>query len=123
MKLNELLKSRPALAELAEKDINISIGYKIQKVIKEFNIVDKIYQDKINALYEEYGESKEDGSEELIIKKENIEAFNEKVNDIHNEDVLEDITDFQINLTDLVKYDISMKPSLLLAIDWIIREE
>jgi len=123
MKLKDLLNSKDALLELSNKDIPISIGFKIKKIMDEYNIVEELYKNKVQDIYKEYGKEVKDKPEGVFeILPENKDIFDKKINEILNEEVLEDIDDKKINLSDLLKSNLSIKPITLFTLDWLIEE-
>lgn len=122
MKLEKLLNSKDALVELSNKDIPISIGFKIKKIMDEYNLIEDLYKEKVRGLYKEYGVEVEGQPDTFKIPSDSMDIFNEKVEEIHNEEVLEDIEDKKIDLSDLLKSNLSIKPITLFTLDWLIQD-
>ena len=123
MKLEKLLNSKESLSELSNKDLPISIGFKIKKIMDEYNLLEELYKNKVKKLYIEYGEKVENSPEGVFeILVDNRDIFKEKVEAILNEEVLEDIDDKKIDLSELIKSNLSIKPITLFALDWLIED-
>jgi len=122
MKLEKVINSGEALLELSNKELSISTSIKIKKVLKEYDEIKALYQKKVNDLYTSLGKELDDGSGVYQVLPENVEQFNEKVNELHNEEVLENIEDYQINISQLEQSNISIKPTILFDLEWLLVE-
>ena len=120
MKLYELLEARAVINKNIDqtKSISAPLAYKIMKLIKNTQNDCDFYQEKFNAILNEYGEKDEDG--QLIqadggvkIQDGKMEECTSKVNELNNTEVelpkirftLKELEPYNFSVIDMVKID------------------
>lgn len=113
LKVKVVLDSVSALRELADKDVNISTGFKLLKVINTLNDVITIFDEKRKGLFDKFGDSE---GEEVTIKAEHTDEFNSEYEKLMVEEI--DIEFDEINVKEFG--DIQVKTVTLMRLEWLI---
>jgi len=122
MKLKDLVIGDQSIANLSAQKLPVAVSYKISVFIKKMQPELTSFNEKKNELVKEYGTVKlnEEGkeTENYEFKGENIAKFNEKIEELLDQDVAIEVPD--IKLADLG--DITIEPRNLINIAWLIKE-
>ena len=112
--LLELINSKNVFIKLSKTEFDIKTAYRLSKLIKSLN-EEYIKLEEFNqSLYKKYGRLDE-LSGKYIIKEEFTTVFSEEMNSLLTEEIEFDIT--KLKLSDLEKYDISISPIEIIAIE------
>lgn len=119
MKVNDLYNLSIGLADLAEKELNISTSLKIERnqknVSEELISTDKVRQ-KIIGKYKDPDAKVENG---VMIKEEHRETYQKEVEELLEQDV--DLELEKVKVDDLG--NITIKPRTLMLIKEMIKED
>jgi hypothetical protein len=115
MKLKQIYQSIEALQLLMEERLPIKTAYNIARILRKVNGELELFDQQKNSLIKELGEEKDGG---FIVKPENIQEFNNKINELLDVEV-EDFN--KILLSSLG--DIKIASKVLISLDWLIEED
>lgn len=120
IKVADLYNLSLGLNELSRKELPIALAFKIQraqkKVSEELIASDKVRQ----SLIEKYKEKELDNGN-VQIKKDKLNEFNEKINELMAQEIDLDIE--KINIDDLEKTVEKIKPQTLMQLETILKAE
>ena len=120
IKVADLYNLSLGLNELSKKELPIALAFKIQraqkKVSEELIASDKVRQ----SLIEKYKEKELDNGS-VQIKKDKLDEFNEKINELMAQEIDLDIE--KINIDDLEKSVEKVKPQTLMQLETILNAE
>lgn len=120
IKVADLYNLSLGLNELSKKELPIALAFKIQraqkKVSEELIASDKVRQ----SLIEKYKEKELDNGV-VQIKKDKLNEFNEKINELMAQEIDLDIE--KINIDDLEKSVEKVKPQTLMQLETILNAE
>lgn len=120
IKVADLYNLSFGLNELSRKELPIALAFKIQraqkKVSEELIASDKVRQ----SLIEKYKEKELDNGA-VQIKKDKLNEFNEKINELMAQEIDLDIE--KINIDDLEKSVEKVKPQTLMQLETILNAE
>lgn len=120
IKVADLYNLSLGLNELSKKELPIALAFKIQraqkKVSEELIASDKVRQ----SLIEKYKEKELDNGN-IQIKKDKLNEFNEKINELMAQEIDLDIE--KINIDDLEKSVEKVKPQTLMQLETILKAE
>ena len=120
IKVADLYNLSLGLNELSKKELPIALAFKIQraqkKVSEELIASDKVRQ----SLIEKYKEKELDNGD-VQIKKDKLNEFNEKINELMAQEIDLDIE--KINIDDLEKSVEKVKPQTLMQLETILNAE
>ena len=120
IKVADLYNLSLGLNELSKKELPIALAFKIQraqkKVSEELIASDKVRQ----SLIEKYKE-KELENGVVQIKKDKLNEFNDKINELMAQEIDLDIE--KINIDDLEKSVEKVKPQTLMQLETILNAE
>lgn len=120
IKVADLYNLSLGLNELSKKELPIALAFKIQraqkKVSEELIASDKVRQ----SLIEKYKEKVLDNGD-VQIKKDKLNEFNEKINELMAQEIDLDIE--KINIDDLEKSVEKVKPQTLMQLETILNAE
>lgn len=120
IKVADLYNLSLGLNELSKKELPIALAFKIQraqkKVSEELIASDKVRQ----SLIEKYKEKELDNGV-VQVKKDKLDEFNEKINELMSQEIDLDIE--KINIDDLEKSVEKVKPQTLMQLETILNAE
>ena len=120
MKLYELLEARTVINKNIDqtKSISAALAYKIMKLMKNTQNDCDFYQEKFNAILNEYGEKDDDGqliqeNNGIKIQDGKMEECTSKVNELNNTEIelpkikftLEELKPYNFSVIDMAKID------------------
>ena len=120
MKLYELLEARTVINKNIDqtKSISADLAYKIMKLMKNTQNDCDFYQEKFNAILNEYGEKDDDGqliqeNNGIKIQDGKMEECTSKVNELNNTEIelpkikftLEELKPYNFSVIDMAKID------------------
>ena len=120
MKLYELLEARTVINKNIDqtKSISAALAYKIMKLMKNTQNDCDFYQEKFNAILNEYGEKDNDGqlvqeNNGIKIQDGKMEECTSKVNELNNTEIelpkikftLEELKPYNFSVIDMAKID------------------
>lgn len=114
------------LGTLTQKQLPIRVSYAIAKNIAKIESELKIYNDERLKLIDKYcvkdeeGQNVIDENNQLMIADENMNAWNNSINELLDIEVDIDIHKFNIN--DLLHSNCEMTPNELMSIDYMIED-
>ncbi len=97
IKLSEVVQSTGPLQELFNMKLPIYVGYKIAKIKDKADQETKLYNVRRMEIIKEFGELTDKKTDTWTVKKENIEEFNKKI---------EELNDIPVSLLDVDKIKI-----------------
>jgi len=122
MKLKQLVNSVESINALVSQKLPVVVSYKLSLFLKKIQPELSTWDEKKDALIKEYGKIKKDekgvDTTEYEIIKEDVKAFQAKLDTVLEEEIKIDVPEIKIN--DLGAVEI--EPKHLLALDWIIKE-
>ena len=121
MKIKDLLNSAQGLQSLQQEKLNVSVAFKIGKVMKQVNsemeIYDKIRIKKITELGEEIlDDGKPTG--QFKVKEENTKLWADEYEKLIDQNV--EISVPEITLAELG--DVKIAPATLVNLSWLVKE-
>jgi len=116
LSLRKILNSTSSISKLNEVELPIKISFRLSLLSKNLDYILKIYSDKLNIIFEKYGEKID--NEQIKIKHDNVELFTKEKNELEDEEVDVDVQEIKISEIESIK--ISAKDMMLL--DWLIKE-
>lgn len=114
------------LGDLTQKDLPAKVSYAIAKNVSKIESELRIYNSERQKLIDKYCIKDEDGnniideSNQFTIADENMNDWNDAINELLDIEIDIDIHKFNIN--DLFSKDYELKPSELMLIDYMIEE-
>lgn len=117
MKVKDILNLKQGLGIINENEFPMALAYKLQKISLKVDEEFEVYQGLRTKLIEKYKEKTlENGN--VKIKRDKLPIFNKEHKELTEQDV--DIKLDKIKLSDLGE---TIKPSTLVLIDKIIKED
>ena len=122
MNIQEVLNFCQVYNSLAEKQMPIKLSYKLMKTYKSFADSCEFYQNQFNAIINEYGARKEDGSlitegNTILLQIDKREEWTKKLNELNEIEV--ETPEPCIDIEEIEGLKIS--PKQLEAIDFLIK--
>lgn len=117
VKLTDLLGSRPILQDINNSRMNISVAYKIDKLVDECNTVFTIFEKERIALLEEYAKKDEKANTYTFKSKKKKEEFSKKIVTIVEAEI--ELDDASFALEDFGEFTI--EPGNIKLIAWLIK--
>jgi hypothetical protein len=123
IKIAQILEGTQALREFTNTELPISAALKWNKNVKEIDEVLKVFNERREALFNEWaeeGEADEEGKAPgKVIPKEKMEEFGKLVQELIEEEVELNIQ--KVDVTTLG--NLTMKPAVLAQLEWIFKTE
>jgi hypothetical protein len=127
VQIKTILESSPSLREINNLDLPIKVALKWNKMVKEIDEVLKLFNEKREALFNEYAveqevEPDEEGkapAPQKVVPEEKMDEFGGKINELIDEEV-------ELNIQKLHAStfgNIRMKPAVLAQLEWIFADE
>lgn len=108
------------LNEINEKELPVSLAFKLQRNSLKISEESKSAQDFENKIVSKYRSgTSEDG--QIMIKNKDLESFNKEKEELMAQEVEVDLQ--QIAISDLDTSELTIKPRTLLLLDKIIKED
>lgn len=120
IKVADLYNLSLGLNELSKKELPIALAFEIQRVQKKVS-EELIASDKVRqSLIEKYKEKELDNGG-VQIKKDKLNEFNRKINELMSQEIDLDVK--KINIDDLEKSVEKVKPQTLMQLETILKAE
>ena len=117
MKLVVLINSLSAIKELADLPFKAVVSFRLKKFLLSVSEHEKAYTDARAVLFERYG-TPDVGGNTISIKKEHLDVFQHDMAELLDEEIELNIP--EITISDFG--DITIEPSKLLQLEWLIKE-
>jgi len=114
LSIEQIMNSIEPLRTISNETLPIKVAITLTRTIKEIDEVLGVFNDSKQKLFEKYGEESENDS--MKIKDDNLEEFNEAYVDLIKQKI--DVNVQSVDVGELG--DISVKPSSLVVLDWLI---
>jgi Sec-independent protein translocase protein TatA len=127
MKIKDLVKSEEGLDVVGGKDLNMVVSFKLGKVVKQVKDELGHFKETLNNKVKELGEETKDKDGKPTgnwqVKSENMDEWIKQSKELAEEEV--EISVPEIKLADIYNLkpgDITLSPSTLANLDWLICE-
>ena len=117
LKVSDLYDLSLGLADLSEKELSISLSFKIQRASKAVSD-ELIASDKVRKKIIEKYKEKDLENGQVQIKKDKLIEFNKEMQELMKQEV--EVSIDKIDIEDLEKADINIKPKTLMQLDSIL---
>ncbi len=122
----KILQDAQFLGSLTQKDLPAKVSYAIAKNVSKIESELRIYNSERKKLIDKYCIKDEDGNNvidengQFVIADENMNDWNDAINELL--DIEMDIDIHKFNINDLFSKDYELKPSELMLIDYMIED-
>ena len=120
MKTIEIVNAQPILEKMVAFDLPLPSAVKLAKNVTEINEVFKLFSEKRQALFTEYGTPSEDNPENLVVSEENKDEFQTKFNELLTSEIEVEIKTLKIE--DLGS-DAKLSASDIMAVTWLFDDD
>jgi len=117
LKVSDLYDLSLGLSDLSEKELSISLSFEIQRASKAVSD-ELIASDKVRKKIIEKYKEKDLENGQVQIKKDKLIEFNKKMQELMKQEV--EVSIDKIDIKDLEKADINIKPKTLMQLDSIL---
>jgi len=121
LKLSDMVNSVNGFQDLVNKDMPIKLALKLMKIATNVNQEVKIFEEAKQSLFKKYGTEDEE-TNRTTIPEEHVKEFSDDMMVLLSEEV-ELVVPDMITTKELMAIKESVKPSTLMSIDWIVKDE
>ena len=114
--LGKIANSVTSINKLNDTLLPAKISFRLTILSKNLDEVLKVYNDKLNNIFEKYGDKID--KEQIKIKQENIENYTKERNELDNEEIEIEIQDIKISEIE----NVNIAPNDIMILDWLIKE-